>query len=141
MGEGGQIWLKCITGDLIMMIRDKNDIFERVENFHADLAWNYPFVSSIFRSSRAPVFCLHHIFGSPPVLLVVGVVAASLRFCFLKHHLSVFVLLARLHHASAFHPCCDPLTSLLLVTCFLAQTHSLMISVIYGGSPSTEVVV
>ena len=42
MGEGGQIWLKCITGDLIMMIRDKNDIFERVENFHADLAWNYP---------------------------------------------------------------------------------------------------
>ena len=40
--EGGQIWLKCITGDLIMMIRDKNNIFERVENFHADLAWNYP---------------------------------------------------------------------------------------------------
>ena len=30
MGEGGQIWLKCITGDLIMMIRDKNNIFERV---------------------------------------------------------------------------------------------------------------
>ena len=42
MGKGGQIWLKCITGDLIMMIRDKNNIFERVENFHADLAWNYP---------------------------------------------------------------------------------------------------
>ena len=42
MGEGGQIWLKCITGDLIMVIRDKNNIFERVENFHADLAWNYP---------------------------------------------------------------------------------------------------
>ena len=42
MGEGGQIWLKCITGDLIMMIRDKNNIFERVKNFHADLAWNYP---------------------------------------------------------------------------------------------------
>ena len=42
MGEGGQIWLKCITGDLIMMIRDKNNIFERVENIHADLAWNYP---------------------------------------------------------------------------------------------------
>ena len=42
MGEGGQIWLKCITGDLIMMIRDKNNIFERVENFHADLARNYP---------------------------------------------------------------------------------------------------
>ena len=40
--EGGQIWLKCITGDLIMMIRDKNNICERVENFHADLAWNYP---------------------------------------------------------------------------------------------------
>ena len=42
MGKGGQIWLKCIAGDLIMMIRDKNNIFERVENFHADLAWNYP---------------------------------------------------------------------------------------------------
>ena len=24
------------------MIRDKNNIFERFENFHADLAWNYP---------------------------------------------------------------------------------------------------
>ena len=45
MGEGGQIWLKCITGDLIMVIRDKNNIFERVENFHADLAWNYPSVA------------------------------------------------------------------------------------------------
>ena len=44
--EGGQIWLKCITGDLIMMIRDKNNIFERVENFHADLAWNYPEVGA-----------------------------------------------------------------------------------------------
>ena len=42
MGKGGQIWLKCITVYLIMMIRDKNNIFERVENFHADLAWNYP---------------------------------------------------------------------------------------------------
>ena len=42
MGKGGQIWLKCIAGDLIMVIRDKNNIFERVENFHADLAWNYP---------------------------------------------------------------------------------------------------
>ena len=42
MGEGDQIWLKCITGDLTMMIRDKKNIFERVENFHADLAWNYP---------------------------------------------------------------------------------------------------
>ena len=29
-------------GDLIMMTRDKNNNFERVENFHADLAWNYP---------------------------------------------------------------------------------------------------
>ena len=48
MGEGGQIWLKCITGDLIMMIRDKNNIFERVENFHADLAWNYPVTLSGF---------------------------------------------------------------------------------------------
>ena len=47
MGEGGQIWLKCITGDLIIMIRDKNNIFERVENFHADLAWNYPSLISI----------------------------------------------------------------------------------------------
>ena len=44
MGEGGQIWLKCITGDLIMMIRDKYNIIERVENFHADLAWNYPYL-------------------------------------------------------------------------------------------------
>ena len=43
MGKGGQIWLKCIAGDLIMVKRDKNNIFERVENFHADLAWNYPF--------------------------------------------------------------------------------------------------
>ena len=48
MGEGGQIWLKCITGDLIVMIRDKNKIFERVENFHADLAWNYPVRVQIF---------------------------------------------------------------------------------------------
>ena len=31
--EGGQIWLKCITGDLIMMIKDKNNIFETVEIF------------------------------------------------------------------------------------------------------------
>ena len=40
--EGGQIWLKCITGDLIMMIRDKNNIFERVKKNHAEMAWNYP---------------------------------------------------------------------------------------------------
>ena len=25
-----------------MMIRDKNNIFERVGNFHAEMAWNYP---------------------------------------------------------------------------------------------------
>ena len=31
MGKGGQIWLKCFTMDLIVMIRDKNDIFERVK--------------------------------------------------------------------------------------------------------------
>ena len=42
MGEGGQIWLKCITVDLIMMIRYKNNIFERVKKNHADLAGNYP---------------------------------------------------------------------------------------------------
>ena len=42
MGKGGQTWLKCITGDLIMMISDKNNIFERVKKNHADLAWNYP---------------------------------------------------------------------------------------------------
>ena len=30
-----------------MMIRDKNNIFERVENFHADLAWNYPEVKHV----------------------------------------------------------------------------------------------
>ena len=47
MGEGGQIWLKCITGDLNMMIRDKNNIFERVDNIHADLAWNYPLVDGV----------------------------------------------------------------------------------------------
>ena len=46
--EGGQIWLKGITGDLIMMIRDKSNIFERVENFHADLAWNYPSLWKIY---------------------------------------------------------------------------------------------
>ena len=61
MGEGGQIWLKCITGDLIMMIRDKNNIFERVENIHADLAWNYPdaiwldgWLSMVVCSLKAP---------------------------------------------------------------------------------------
>ena len=42
MGKGGQIWLKCITVDLIMMIKYKNNIFERVKKNHADLAWNYP---------------------------------------------------------------------------------------------------
>ena len=42
IGKGGQIWLKCIIGDLIMMIRDKNNIFDRVKNNHADLAWKYP---------------------------------------------------------------------------------------------------
>ena len=42
MGKGGQIWLKCITVDLNMMIRDKNNIFETDENFHAEMAWNYP---------------------------------------------------------------------------------------------------
>ena len=56
MGEGGQIWLKCITGDLIMMIRDKNNIFERVENFHADLAWNYP--EAVFFSRKKKQFCV-----------------------------------------------------------------------------------
>ena len=55
--EGGQIWLKCITGDLIMMIRDKNNIFERVENFHADLAWNYPLLFfSLLYISRSDVW-------------------------------------------------------------------------------------
>ena len=42
LGEDGQIWLKCITGDLIMMIRYKNNIFERVKKNHAEMAWNYP---------------------------------------------------------------------------------------------------
>ena len=56
MDKGGQIWLKCITGDLIMMIRDKNNIFERVENFHADLAWNYPIMlfQDILKSKLDP---------------------------------------------------------------------------------------
>ena len=38
-----------------MMIRDKNNIFERVENFHADLAWNYPSSFCCFRGCRC--FC------------------------------------------------------------------------------------
>mgnify|MGYP005706323651 CR=1 FL=1 len=58
--EGGQIWLKCITGDLIMMIRDKNNIFERVQNFHADSAWNYPGnnVSENFITMRLILFSI-----------------------------------------------------------------------------------
>ena len=40
IGKGGQIWLKCIIGDLIMMIRDKNNIFERIKKIHAEMAWN-----------------------------------------------------------------------------------------------------
>ena len=51
MGKGGQIWLKCTTVDLIMMIRYKKNIFERVENFHADLAWNHP---DIFEKQKEP---------------------------------------------------------------------------------------
>ena len=43
MGKGGQIWLKYTTVGLIIMIRYKKNIFETVENFHADLAWNYPY--------------------------------------------------------------------------------------------------
>ena len=54
--EGGQIWLKCITGDLIMMIKDKNNIFERVENFHADLAWNYPLALFEGNFVKSPFF-------------------------------------------------------------------------------------
>ena len=61
MGEGGQIWLKCITGDLIMMIRDKNNIFERVENIHADLAKNYP-RSDVVHESIAKMDCSRHRF-------------------------------------------------------------------------------
>ena len=55
MGKGGQIWLKCITGDLIMMIRDKNNIFERVENIHADLAWNYPVMAGVSHRTLPPL--------------------------------------------------------------------------------------
>ena len=66
MGEGGQIWLKCITGDLIMMIRDKNNIFERVENFHADLAWNYPDVTS--RADKKMFHLKHLIISREQVL-------------------------------------------------------------------------
>ena len=61
MGEGGQIWLKCIAGDLIMMIRDKNYIFERVENFHADLAWNYPAFAIRVQSTHKSNFALRFI--------------------------------------------------------------------------------
>ena len=42
MDKGGQIWQKCITGGLIMMIRDKTNIFERVKKSLAEMAWNYP---------------------------------------------------------------------------------------------------
>ena len=38
-----------------MMIRDKNNIFERVENFHADLAWNYPVVFCGFCNEGSPL--------------------------------------------------------------------------------------
>ena len=30
------------TGDLIMMIRDKNNIFESFKKNHAEMAWIYP---------------------------------------------------------------------------------------------------
>ena len=70
MGKGGQIWLKCITVDLNMMLRDKNNIFETTENFHAEMAWNYPyvlvmvlhevkFVSGCVESGRDHNFMLH----------------------------------------------------------------------------------
>ena len=42
MGKGGRIWLKYITGDMIMKIRDKDNIFERVKKNHAEMAWIYP---------------------------------------------------------------------------------------------------
>ena len=35
-----------------MMIRDKNNIFERVENFHADLAWNHPVLRMMVRGKK-----------------------------------------------------------------------------------------
>ena len=47
MGKVGQIWLKCITVDLNMMLRDKNNIFETAENFHAEMAWNYPDIDAL----------------------------------------------------------------------------------------------
>ena len=37
-----KIALKLGTRDLIMMIRDKNNVFDKVKNNHADLAWKYP---------------------------------------------------------------------------------------------------
>ena len=33
IGKGGQIWLKCIIRDLIMMIRDKNNILRGLRKF------------------------------------------------------------------------------------------------------------
>ena len=36
-----------------MMIRDKNNIFERVENFHADLAWNYPLNNKLLLGGKS----------------------------------------------------------------------------------------
>ena len=40
--EGGQIWLKCITGDLIMMIRDKNNIFVKGREFSCRFGMELP---------------------------------------------------------------------------------------------------
>ena len=74
MGEGGQIWLKCITGDLIMMIRDKNNIFERVENFHADLAWNYPNDKTIITICLGYQHILEVAIPSG-IILLVGIIA------------------------------------------------------------------
>ena len=36
MSEGGQIWRKCITGDLSKIIRYKKNMFERVKKSHPD---------------------------------------------------------------------------------------------------------
>ena len=55
MDEGGQIWLKCIEGDLIMMMRYEDKIFERVKKNHADL---------MFRLERHFVWP-KHIFNHP----------------------------------------------------------------------------
>ena len=60
-----------------MMIRDKNNIFERVENFHADLAWNYP--EALSKCSTSGRSC--NWYASEVIWLVVVVMGGKDRTC------------------------------------------------------------